>query len=178
MKQLEDYIMIIKDALTSEECDEILEIYPEEDKTWQAAADGSAEYRKCDYVNLSVQEDIRAKSVDEKIYKATAKLLQQYADKWPQLTVEQDTGYTLLKYKEGDYYKQHHDSYYGEQRSLSCTIALNDDYEGGAFKFFDGEHEVQLEKGDALLFPATFQYPHQIEKVTKGTRYSIVTWFV
>ena len=36
----------------------------------------------------------------------------------------------------------------------------------------------KLEKGDALMFPSNFMYPHEVMPVTKGTRYSIITWFV
>mgnify|MGYP001213588018 CR=1 FL=1 len=33
-----------------------------------------------------------------------------------------------------------------------------------------------LKKGDVVIFPSNFMYPHRVEKVTKGTRYSFVTW--
>ena len=36
--------------------------------------------------------------------------------------------------------------------------------------------ESNLKKGDILLFPSTFLYPHRVEQVKKGTRYSFVTW--
>jgi predicted 2-oxoglutarate/Fe(II)-dependent dioxygenase YbiX len=63
-------------------------------------------------------------------------------------------------------------------RSVSCSFALNDDYEGGEFAFFDRELKYKLKKGSILLFPSSFMYPHEIMPVTKGTRYSIVTWFI
>ena len=69
------------------------------------------------------------------------------------------------------------DNFLGFQRAVSCSIALNDGFEGGEFAFFNGEVSYKQAKGSMLLFPSSFQYPHQVNPVTSGTRYSIVTWF-
>ena len=37
---------------------------------------------------------------------------------------------------------------------------------------------IKLKKGDAIMFPSNFMYPHEIMPVTQGTRYSIITWFI
>ena len=31
-------------------------------------------------------------------------------------------------------------------------------------------------KGDLLVFPSSFTYPHEVLPVKSGTRYSIITW--
>ena len=61
---------------------------------------------------------------------------------------------------------------------MSCSFALNDDYEGGEWGFFDREIIVKAPKGSAVMFPSNFMYPHEIMPVTQGVRYSIITWFV
>ncbi len=33
-----------------------------------------------------------------------------------------------------------------------------------------------LKTGDMIIFPSNFLYPHQVMPVTKGERYSIVSW--
>ena len=38
------------------------------------------------------------------------------------------------------------------------------------------DKEIQLKKGDVLVFPSNFLYPHKVEPVTKGLRYSIISW--
>jgi predicted 2-oxoglutarate/Fe(II)-dependent dioxygenase YbiX len=38
--------------------------------------------------------------------------------------------------------------------------------------------KYNLKKGSVLMFPSNFMYPHEILEVTKGTRYSIITWFL
>jgi predicted 2-oxoglutarate/Fe(II)-dependent dioxygenase YbiX len=55
---------------------------------------------------------------------------------------------------------------------------LNDNFEGGEFSFFDEDLRYKIPKGAALMFPSNFMYPHQIMPVTKGVRYSIITWFI
>ncbi len=76
----------------------------------------------------------------------------------------------------------HHDHIHslfdGERKGiqiLSIVGLLNDDYEKGGFFFFD-DYEVKLSAGDILVFPSVFMYPHRVEKVSKGTRYSFVSW--
>ena len=92
------------------------------------------------------------------------------------INVEGDTGYILLKYKIGDYVREHVDTYAGEHRTLSCSIILNDDYEGGEISFFNDKARPFLKKGDMLIFPSGFTYPHQVLPVTSGTRYAVITW--
>ena len=57
---------------------------------------------------------------------------------------------------------------------LSVLGVLNDDYEGGEFYLIDDK--VDFSKGDILVFPSNFMYPHKVEPVKKGTRYSYISW--
>ena len=71
-----------------------------------------------------------------------------------------------------------HSLFDGERRGvpiLTIIGILNDDYEGGELIMFDGT-KIDTKKGDLLIFPANFLFPHEVELVTKGTRYSYVTW--
>lgn len=63
-------------------------------------------------------------------------------------------------------------------RVLSMSIGLNDDYEGGEFKFWDDGEPFRLPAGCALMFPPNFMYPHQVLPVASGVRYSMITWFL
>lgn len=62
------------------------------------------------------------------------------------------------------------------QRKLSVSLFLSDpaDYEGGDFKFRDEEKAVARTQGTIVVFPSFFE--HTVEPVTKGVRYSAVTW--
>ena len=35
---------------------------------------------------------------------------------------------------------------------------------------------IDIPPGAVLIFPSNFMYPHKVEPVTKGTRYSYVSW--
>ena len=88
----------------------------------------------------------------------------------------------LLKYKKGNFYKRHTDAFYQVNRQLSFIINLNTDYEGGELLFYYPHNQkpyskVNLNTGDLIMFPSNFMYPHSIEPIISGTRYSIVCWF-
>ena len=59
--------------------------------------------------------------------------------------------------------------------TLSVLGVLNDDYNGGEFIIFD-DTEIKFDKGDVLVFPSLFLYPHKVEPVKSGTRYSYISW--
>jgi len=77
----------------------------------------------------------------------------------------------ILKYERGQFIKDHSDISTLER--ASCTLNLNEDYEGGEFRFFDGQIKYSFKTGDAMLFPAEPIWIHGTEPITKGVRYSI-----
>lgn len=58
---------------------------------------------------------------------------------------------------------------------LSIIGLLNDNYEGGDLIIF-GDKKIDTKKGDIIIFPSNFLYPHEITPVTKGVRQSFVSW--
>ena len=86
----------------------------------------------------------------------------------------------LLKYKTGGKYEIHTDHFTNSPRHLSLIINLNDNYKGGDLIFTDQKEKeikrLKLGKGSIVFFPSNFMYPHGIQPITKGTRYSIVAW--
>jgi len=58
---------------------------------------------------------------------------------------------------------------------LSVVGQLNEDFEGGEFVMW-GDKVIEFESGDLIIFPSNFVYPHRVEPVTKGSRYSYVSW--
>ena len=70
-----------------------------------------------------------------------------------------------------------HSMFDGERKGvpiLSVLGVLNDEYEGGEFYLVD--EKTDLSKGDIIIFPSNFMYPHKVEPITKGTRYSYISW--
>lgn len=80
----------------------------------------------------------------------------------------------LMKYEEGEWIHPHVD--WEEMIHASCTIALNDEYEGGDFTFWNGKHTVKLKQGDAMIWPADPFWVHEVTAVTKGCRYATNTF--
>jgi len=95
------------------------------------------------------------------------------------------TGYSTIRfnrYFSGQIMQRHCDHIYdmfdGERKGipiLSIIGILNDDYEGGELIMFE-DKKIDTKKGDLLIFPSNFLYPHEITPVTKGVRYSYVSW--
>ena len=92
----------------------------------------------------------------------------------------------LARYNKNGHFKFHQDGngftrfdngnqfVHGKTRKLSMSIILNDEYEGGEFEFF-GRQQVLGKRGTIIVFPSYMM--HRVKPVTKGIRYSLVTWF-
>jgi Rps23 Pro-64 3,4-dihydroxylase Tpa1-like proline 4-hydroxylase len=85
-----------------------------------------------------------------------------------------------LRYEKNSHYQFHADQMKSQNRFLSCIFLLNNDYEGGQLCFKDKitnvEKEVEVKPGRLVIWPSNFLFPHAVKPVTKGIRYSIVTW--
>lgn len=191
MNTLANYIIIIDDVLPDSLADQILVEYKESNDWVKGTTYNLSDYRNCETIGISFEQvinknlNVRA-DIDEMFFNVAAKALIKYNEKVPPILsnsyfAQKDTGYELLKYEVGGFYKQHTDSANignTPHRILSCSFALNDEYEGGEFAFFDRELKYKLKKGSCIMFPSNFMYPHEIMPVTSSTRYSIITWFV
>lgn len=185
MNKLADYIIVVNNAVTPALCDAVLSEY-KNCNDWVNAfiRDGEdLNIRNCQTIGISFEQIIQKnyktrKELDIYLYTSASNVIKQYNQKFPLCAIEEDTGYDLLRYETGQFYMAHTDSFKDRPRAVSCSFALNDDYEGGEFAFFNRELVYKLKKGDALMFPSNFMYPHEVMPVTSGTRYSIVTWFV
>ena len=103
----------------------------------------------------------------------------------------------ITRYKKGGFYAWHKDGnsdslsaydkpenkfLHGKVRKLSLSLVLNDDFEGGDLEFAVYSEEnceitpIKAKAGDMIFFTSGTE--HRVTPVTKGTRYSLVTWFV
>ena len=95
----------------------------------------------------------------------------------------------ILSYSPGGHYSPHVDGESiwttpkGENiwkkstdRDISTVFFLNNNFEGGDFVFPDLKIRVRPEPGMMVCFPSNHHYLHGVEPVTRGKRYSIVTW--
>jgi predicted 2-oxoglutarate/Fe(II)-dependent dioxygenase YbiX len=186
MKIISDYIVVFEDVMTHALCDAILKEFSNEEE-WQKTVIGdghpndnirSAETIIISYPHI-IEKNLKVRQkIDKYVFASAGLAIKKYNEKFSLCNIEEDSGYELLRYKEGQFYIQHTDSFKARPRAVSCSFALNDDYEGGEWGFFDREMVIKAPKGSAILFPSNFMYPHEIMPVTKGTRYSVITWFI
>lgn len=84
----------------------------------------------------------------------------------------------MSQYGLGGHYDWHMDSkapVNNEQRKLSISILLNDNFEGGKLEIESNKDENVLKcQGDIVVFPSFLQ--HRVLPVTDGTRYTAVSW--
>lgn len=181
--KLKDFIYIIDNVLQEKVCDLIIKEY--KDTEWSDALISrnikNNDVRNCKNINISDisiinhNESFR-KYLDNEVFNSVGIVINEIFNKFGAST-EKDSGYQLLKYEEGGFYKEHIDtSSIINNRRFSCSFNLNDDYGGGEFSFFNDEIRYKIKKGSAIIFPSNNLFPHQILPITKGTRYSIVTW--
>jgi len=61
------------------------------------------------------------------------------------------------------------------RRNVSIIIGLNSDYEEGEFHFPYQDFSTTVKRGEAIVFPVYFMYPHFVDAPI-GNRYTINTW--
>ena len=92
----------------------------------------------------------------------------------------------IRRYNEGSEFKYHHDDIIGEifphcflrrQNILTCNFYFSDakNYDGGDLVFTCGK-TFQPSMGDIIIFPSNWMFYHEVQKITKGKRYSGTVW--
>lgn len=86
------------------------------------------------------------------------------------------------KYEKDMYMKKHCDHirtmFDGVWKGIpiySVIGILNSDFEGGQLIFWEDE-EIKLNVGDIVVFPSNFLYPHRVERIRSGIRYSFSSY--
>lgn len=121
----------------------------------------------CDYIveNCNHEMKLFTNIVDFKLPKVAIQVLKG-------LVKPHRVSCTIQWYNEGDYMERHIDNENKKHRVQSCSILLTDGFEGGDL-IIDGEI-AHMEKGDAIIFNPS--QPHEVTKVTKGTRVALAVW--
>tara|TARA_R100001015_G_C4635238_1_gene204180 strand:+ start:11888 stop:12436 length:549 start_codon:yes stop_codon:yes gene_type:complete len=180
MKKILDAIQIHEKKFSSDFCDNIKKyadivckdkgqtIKPEDDLSREVLVYGLANNK----------QDTLYKSV---IFSNISSVLKKYFQTFKMIADCEILDVNLLKYPEGHYYKPHVDYSLTTPRNLSVIINLNEDYVGGELYFTSQDTKdiykiYELKKGDTVVFPSNFLFPHGIMPMVKGTRYSLITW--
>lgn len=174
MNKLEDYIIELKNIIPNDLSDNIVSYYKNNNSLFKEALVAENKFnlnvRNCYALYLN-------QTFEKKIFDVVSECITTYNNKF-KVSVSKDTGYMVLKYEKGGFYKEHTDQHEQHNRSLSCSLLLNDDFSGGNLSFFNNKIIYPVKKNSVIMFPSNFMYPHQILPVLNGVRYSIITWFV
>ena len=85
-----------------------------------------------------------------------------------------------LRYGVGGHYKFHVDDGPTFNRKYSSILMLNNDFKGGSlcFKLGDSNKIIKMptKPGHVVIWPSNFMFPHAVEPLTEGVRYSVVSW--
>ena len=180
--KLEEAIVILNN-LTNKDFIELIKEYIEKKAVNKLPTFGGDTDKTRNVFGHSLTKD----SISDKIFfKHIDKVIQQhyfhYKFKFPYLQTSNLNQIDLLKYEVGGKYEIHTDHSHQSQRTLTFILNLNEDYDGGDFVFYNQNKKemkrVKCKTATCIMFPSNFQYPHRIEPITKGTRYSIVAWLI
>ena len=116
---------------------------------------------------------------------ATTDVVKLYKEKHPYMKYflpNTCTDFRVNKYEEGGFMSEHADTIHhshGQSHGFpqaSVLFFLNEGYEGGEFIISDTMYKPK--RNSAIIFPSNFMFPHSVNKIIKGTRYSIITWLM
>ena len=115
--------------------------------------------------------------LDNMVFKTIEDVLEKYGEKYPFFRVRSDTGYQLRKITGNT--REHVDKNLDNEdhRNVSVIIGLNSDYEKGEFHFPFQDYTTTVKRGEAIVFPVYFMYPHYVDEPI-GNRYTINTWMI
>ena len=181
---MKEYILEVKKIIPQNFCKKIISYFDNNYIDAETTGEGvNKDIRNCLTRPLleprSLGERICLNAVKEKIFNCVIHYNEKHnvsIDRISQLDILK---YDANKHKAG--YNFHVD--FGRkvtERHLSISICLNSEYEGGEFVFdiTGGHYTVPQNVGDAVIFPSNFMFPHQVNKVTKGTRYALIGWVI
>jgi len=179
MINLKDFIFTFDDLLTDEECDFITNEFSKSSSYKEHCFESnSSEVR---YSTVDVTSLIPNTEAFNLVHNATNHLIHEYSQYLKKLDIMWVDGmisnlayshnYRLMKYSEGQSIHDHVDKdlfIFG-----SATLALNEGFEGGHFRFFKGKHKIRTKKRQGMIFPAENYFVHGVEPITKDVRWSV-----
>ncbi|MGB0713618.1 MAG: 2OG-Fe(II) oxygenase family protein [Gammaproteobacteria bacterium] len=183
---LREYIAVFSGALEPETCAALLADCARS-RWWNTATVGTGRVRtgtrNCDTLGISSPHFIKDKPeiripMARTLDRTAQQILVAYKERFPAIHTLKTAPFELLRYHPGGFYKHHVDHSDSNPRAVTLLIQINDDFEGGTLSFFNGQFELRLRQGDALLFPSSFMFPHAVRPVTSGVRYTLVSWIL
>ncbi len=182
MINLLDYLKILPDTFPSSVSKALLEL--PKSSSPSVVSDSIKGFNKIndDYriTNNIHLEDIICKNITYNMQEFWNSYLHQYY----QTDIKNIEQPQLLHYNIGGKYDVHNDCedfIDGKltrivPRDVTILAYLNDDYEGGEIEFPDYGITIKPTVNMVITFPSYYEFQHRVKPVTKGERFTLVTW--
>ena len=186
--KLDECIYVAEKVIPADLCDAIVkDIETREWKphTWynnQSNSHSSYETKELDILPCTPEHQ---KVLSPIIVEAARQYNQTYSFQYEHMPAQMMGNFCSIRfnrYGPGQIMRQHHDHIHslfdGKIKGipvLTFILNFNDDYEG-ADLFFWEDTVVKLGKGDIIMFPSNWLFPHGVNEATKGVRYSGSIW--
>jgi|Laugrespbdmm15sn_2_1035079.scaffolds.fasta_scaffold23930_2 predicted 2-oxoglutarate/Fe(II)-dependent dioxygenase YbiX len=116
------------------------------------------------------------------LYAVIQKNIVSYNNKFKYFHVDKITDISVLKYEDSGHYDWHTDHCAAIPRTISVILLFNNDYKGGTLSFYDAvkdeKIDIETKPGRMIMWPSNFIFPHKVNPVEQGIRYSVVSWAV
>ena len=179
--QVSDYIRTFH-KLDSVICNDLIQYYKEHGSWSESTFSSNTENTGKSSVSMNqywVTPKDKFYNILDKTFKSA---VDDYIKEYTRITPVAYTAFRLNHYAEGGFMRNHTDNIYkshGQQYGyphLTSLVFLNDNYEGGEFLMCNSTQKFKLKQGSVIVFPSNFMFDHEVAKVTKGNRYTCMTW--
>jgi len=185
-RDVSSYVMVLENWISEEACKRTcteIENAPWQQHTFYNPIDGSYDTRSGSReLDISYGRGVSTQPyIMQRIHDAFKEYLTQLNLSW----FNSWSGFSEVRfnrYEETRLMAEHcdhiHSMFDGERKgipTMTFLAALNNDYTGGEFVMW-GDEVIPMNEGSALVFPSCFLYPHRVDPVTSGIRYSCVSW--
>jgi len=176
-----DVAYVMQNAVSDAFCDKLIEEYskPEVEKEQPFIGEGRDPVAN---INLDIRNVLRLplpmnQGIGATLTSCALNMNHQF---W-KFDVTHSNQTEFLMYDVNGKYEAHVDTFHQhgvETRKLTALAILNDDFEGGKFYIMNSHEKIYppQEKGNIIVFPSFMV--HGVEPVTKGKRFTVVTWLV
>lgn len=176
-----DVAYVIQNAISDGFCDKLIEEYSKDEVEKEQPFIGEGRDPVAN-INLDIRNVLRLplpmnQGIGATLTSSALNLNHQF---W-KFNVTHSNQTEFLMYDVKGKYESHVDTFHqhsDETRKLTALAILNDDFEGGKFYIQNGHERTYPPqgKGSIIVFPSFML--HGVEPVTKGKRFTVVTWLV
>lgn len=180
MTKLSELVLHLKNEIPVEICNQIIDSFNEEDSFQEQSKEIDSRETKKSSSNMFTLRSGTTEFFLSKYYTKVGvtkyseyiKSFNKFADYCILENYCYSHSYRLIRYNEGESIHNHIDSDFCSIFG-SCSLILNEEYTGGEFSFFNGDHNLKTQTGDIVVFPAGLFFTHGVTPVESGTRFSV-----